>query len=286
MSIFITGGTGTTGRDTIKALQKRGATIRVGARDLAKAKALAGPGTDFVQFDYEKPETFIPAMKGCHTMLLLTGFDRFAHEQATQLIDAAAAAGVKHVVKLSAQGADSVPGIMVGRWHRTAERYLTASGLGWTVVRPGAFASNFAMFWGHSIKTEGKIYLPLGTSKVAWIDPRDTAEILAKVLTEGGHVGKVYELTGPEALDVHQVAKALSDATGKTITYVDVPEKAAAEGMKGAGMPDWAITGMGELYAVWKAGWGATVHNTTEMLLGRKGGTFAQWAKDNANLFK
>ncbi len=75
MSIFITGGTGTTGRDTIKALQKRGATIRVGARDLAKAKALAGPGTDFVQFDYEKPETFIPAMKGCHTMLLLTGFD-------------------------------------------------------------------------------------------------------------------------------------------------------------------------------------------------------------------
>ncbi len=51
-------------------------------------------------------------------------------------------------------------------------------------------------------------------------------------------------------------------------------------------MPDWAITGMGELYAVWKAGWAANVHNTTEMLLGRKGGTFAQWAKDNANLFK
>lgn len=285
MTIFVTGATGTTGTETVRALQKTGEHIRIGARNLDKAKAFKGNNTDFVHFDFEKPETYGPALRGCDRLFLCTPFDANAHERATMLLDAAVNEGVHHVVKLSALGADSVPGITVGRWHRIVERYLQSSGLGWTVLRPAGFMSNFGVFWGNSIKAENKIYLPIGNGKISWIDPRDVSEVAAKVLTTPGQAGRIYNLTGGEAIDTHQVAKMLSQATGRTISYVDVPETTAREGMIKAGLPGWAVDGMMGLYWIWKQGWGAAITNDVEQVLNRKPRTFAEFAKDNAQLF-
>jgi uncharacterized protein YbjT (DUF2867 family) len=287
MTIFVTGATGTTGSETVKELQKLGTRIRVGVRNLEKAKTtLSGPNTEFVPFDFERPDTWGEALRGCERLYLGTAMDRLAHDHAISLIDASLTHGINHIVRLSAIGADMVPGITLGRWHRTAERYLQTSGASWTILRPAAFMSNFGLYWGSTIKTENKIYLPLGLGKVSWIDPRDVGAVAAKVLSTNLHLGKIYTLTGGESLDVNNVAKILSDVVGKTISYVDVPEMAARDSMKKMGMPDWSVQAMTELLAVFKNNYAAGVTQDVEMVLGRKALTFAQFARDYVKLFK
>lgn len=179
-----------------------------------------------------------------------------------------------------------VPGVTIGRWHRIVERYLQNSGVAWTILRPNGFMSNFDNFWGATIRSEQKLYLPLGNAKTSWIDPRDVGAVAAKVLTTPGHAGKVYELTGVDAIDTNQVVKVLSEVVGKPVQYIDVPETAAVDGMKKAGIPAWMVDGLSELYAVWKKGYAAPVTLDVEKVLNRKPITFAQWAKDNANKLK
>ncbi len=284
MTILVTGATGTTGSETVRALQRAGAHIRVGARNIEKAKALKGANTDFVEFDLERPETYAAALRGAEKMYLCTPMDRYAHDRAFHLIDIALEQGVQHIVKLSAAGADSVPGITLARWHRASERYLMASGTAWTILRPAGFMANFGTFWGGSIKSEGRIYLPLGNGKVSFIDTRDIADVAAKVLTTNGHFGKIYNLTGGEALDVHTIARQIGDALGKNVTYVDVNEAQAKQSM--AGMPDWAVESLMSLFYVFKNNWAAGTTPDVAMVLGRKPRTFAEFVKDNLHYWK
>jgi uncharacterized protein YbjT (DUF2867 family) len=287
MTIFVTGATGNTGSETVKELQKLGTRIRVGVRNLEKAKVtLSGPNTEFVPFDFERPDTWGEALRGCERLYLGTAMDRLAHDHAINVIDAALTHGVNNIVRLSVAGADMVPGILLARWHRTVERYLQTSGASWTILRPAAFMSNFPLYWGATIKSENKIYLPLGLGKVSWIDPRDIGAVAAKVLTTNVHAGKIYNLTGVESLDVNEVAKILSDVLGRTISYVDVPEVASRDSMKKMGMPDWTVNAMSELFSVFKQNYAAVVSRDVEMILGRKPHTLVQFAREYVKLFK
>jgi uncharacterized protein YbjT (DUF2867 family) len=287
MMIFVTGATGTTGTETVKELQKTGARLRIGTRNLEKARAtLSGPNTEFVPFDFERVESYGEALRGCDRLYLTTSFTHNAHDHATALIDHALTNGVNHIVKLSALGVDYVPGIMVGRWHRIVERYLMSSGAAWTLLRPNAFMSNFGVFWGQTIKAENKVYLPLANGKVSWIDPRDVGAVAAKVITTPGHAGKIYTLTGGEPIDVNTAVRFISEAVGRNISFVDVPESAARDSMKKASMPDWAVQSMMELFSIWKNNHAAMSTMDVEMLLGRKPLGFQQFARDYVRLFK
>lgn len=284
--VLVTGATGTVGSLVVKELSRRGALVRAAVHDAAKGGRIQGANIEIYQVDYGKRETLEAALRGVETLYLLTPFTPDQVNMARDIVDEAGRAGVRHIVKQSGIGADAEPGITVGRLHREVERYIEASGIPYTHLRPNFFMQNFVNYFGDSIKKEGKIYLPLGEGRVSYVDARDIAAVAGVVLTGTGHEGKVYNITGPAALSLNDVALSLSRALGKKVAYIDVPEDAARKGMKGAGMADWAVNCLMELHGVARAGYASAVTDTVERLTGKKPRTFDEFAKDNAGYFK
>jgi uncharacterized protein YbjT (DUF2867 family) len=282
-TILVTGATGTIGSRLVKELsEKAGVTVRVGARDPGKVKT--GGNVTAVAFDYAKPETIDAAVKGADRLFLLTPFSNEQVALGKKLVDAARAAGVRHVVKLSAIGCDIEPGIQLGRWHREVERHVEASGIAYTLLRPNNYMDNFINYYPPA--PDGNLYLPLGSGATSYIDARDIAAVAAAVLTSNDHQNKAYELTGGEALTAAQVAGLLSEATGRSIHHVDVPEDAAKKAMLDLGMPGWMVDAMMELHAINKAGYAAGITGHVQQITGRAPRTFREFARDYASTWK
>lgn len=284
-TVLVTGASGTIGSATVRALATRGdVRVKAGLHDLSKAPQMTGPGVEPVALDWARPEAWASALEGVDKVFLLTPVSNHAHEQASAFVDAARTAGVTHIVRLSAMGADQEPGIQLGRWHRIVERCLAASGIAWTILRPTGFMQNFINYSPPA--PDGNIYLPYGQGTNAYVDATDVGAVAALALAEAGHAGKVYALTGPELLSVAEVAEAMSRATGRQIRYVDVPEEAARQAMLGAGLPEWMVSAFLELHAVGKAGYAAVRTPDVQQVLGRPPRTFAEFARDNADAWR
>ncbi|HNB57865.1 MAG TPA: SDR family oxidoreductase [bacterium] len=281
-SIFIAGATGTTASQLLKHLATLGVKVKAGVRDIKKAETLASEYVAPVHIDYTLPSSIENALRGVKQLFMLTPFTDESVTMGKRIVDAAKKAGVQYIVKLSAAGADAEPGITLGRWHREVEKYIEASGIPYTHLRPNSFMQNFINFFPPQ---NDVIYLPLGEGKVSWVDVRDIAAVAAHVLTHSGHAGKAYTITGPDALSVTEVSKILSEATGKTISYTDVPEEAARKTMVEMQMPNWAIDGLLELHAINKAGYAAEISNVTRDMTGKDPIDFERFAKDNAARF-
>lgn len=277
--ILVTGGTGTIGSSTVKALKAKGARFKVGARSPDKLK---GQGVETVTFDWDKPETFGPALQGVEKLFLLTPTSEKQAEYTQALVNAAKKAGVKHIVKLSVMGVDAEPGIAMGRLHRAGEKAIKDSGIAWTMLRPTFFMENFFNFYGADPKKDSTVYAPHGQGKAAWVDGRDIGEVAAAVLTSPGHENKAYELTGPEALSDAEVLVILGQALGRKYSYVDVPDEAARKSMLDMQMSTWAVDGLMELNALIKNGWSAATASGVKDVLGRPPRTFKDYAKDYA----
>lgn len=280
-TILVTGATGTIGSQVVAALKGRDdVKVRAAVRSAAKAAGLTGGNVTPVDFEYDKPEQMKKAVEGVDRLFLVTPFAQNQVELATGLINAAKAAGVKHIVKLSALGADSEPGIQLGRWHRAVEKAIEGSGLAWTFLRPNNFMENFLNYYPPD--ASGNIYLPWGQGACSWVAGSDIAAVAAAALTGSGHEGKAYEPTGPEALTIGQAAAVIGEVSGRKISYVDVPEAAAHKAMSDMGMPKWMVDAMMELHAVDKAGYAAKVTGDVQRVTGRAPLRFAQFAQQHA----
>ncbi|WP_224369774.1 SDR family oxidoreductase [Hyalangium versicolor] len=277
--ILVTGGTGTIGSSTVKALQAKGARVRVGSRSPDKLK---GQGVEAVLFDWEKSETFGPALQGVEKVFLLTPVSDKQTQYTQALVDAAKKAGVKHIVKLSVVGVDAEPGIYLGRLHRSSEKAIKDSGIAWTMLRPTFFMENFINYYGADPKKDSTVYAAHGQGKASWVDGRDVGEVAAAVLTGKGHEGKAYELTGPEALDSVEVLTILGEVFGHKYTYVPIPEEAAKKAMTDMHMPASIVDGMAELAALIRNGWSAGLATGVKDVLGRPPRSFKDYAKDYA----
>lgn len=277
--ILVTGATGTIGSSTVKALKAKGARFKVGARSPDKLK---GQGVEAVPFDWEKPETFGPALQGVEKVFLLTPMSEKQVEYTQALTDAAKKAGVKHIVKLSVMGADAEPGISLGRMHRDGEKAIKNSGIAWTMLRPTFFMDNFVNYYGVDPAKDSTMYAAHGEGKAVWVDGRDIGEVAAAVLTSPGHEGKVYDLTGPEALSDAEVLAILGQALGHKYTYVAVPDEAALKSMQDMKMPAWMVEGYMGLNALIKNNWAATAATGVKDVLGRAPRSFKDYAKDYA----
>ncbi|AYA38589.1 SDR family oxidoreductase [Hymenobacter oligotrophus] len=282
-TILVTGATGTVGSELVRALITRGAHTRAAVHSIIKGDRLRhfNPEIQLVEVDYHRPATLPLAFTGVDRVFLLTPF---SDEQLTinqQLVDAAKAAGVKQVVRLSAAGADMEPGIQLGRWHRQMEQYLEQSGLSYVVLRPTSFMQNFVNYQGSSIREQGAFYLPLGEGRMSYIDAFDIAEVAATILTDDAakHHGQAYTLTGPQALSHTEIAGIIGQATGRPVQYVDVPEAGARQAMQGA--PQWMIDSMMELHTLGKAGYLAGTTPAVEQLTGRPPRTFQEFAQEH-----
>ncbi len=254
--------------------------MRAGVRSLIKGDNLKRlPGVELVEINFERPESLAVAFTGVNTAFLITPFTADQVEMAQKLTDAAQAAGVRHVVRLSASGAEVEPGIQLGQWHRQAEDYLKSSGLNYTLLRPGSFMQNFVHQYAPSIKAENAFYLPMGNGRVSYIDVRDIGDVAAQILLHPDeHTQMAYTLTGPQALSGYEIAEVFSSATGRPIEYLDVPEEAARAAMQQQNLPDWMTESLLELNAISRAGYASGVTSDVQQIIGRPPYTFEEFA--------
>ena len=282
--ILVIGATGTNGREVVQRLARSGQAVRAMVRNADKPGDLAMPGVEIVSGNLDDAASLERAAEGIDHAFLLLPVSPKDVEWTGQFVDAVKRAGTPHVVKFSAMGADSKSPAELLRHHGESDELLAVSGLPHTILQPNSFYQN--MFWSAAtIKDHGAFYLPMGDARQSQLDVRDIAAVAVKALTEPGHEGKTYELTGPEAITFHEVADHLSKATGKSIRYVPVPMAAAEQSMRDSGMSDWNVKALIDLYAFFAAGNAARTTDAIEKVTGSPPIRFEQFARDFAPAF-
>jgi uncharacterized protein YbjT (DUF2867 family) len=281
--ILVTGATGTNGRELVDELKKRSVPFRAMLRDANKRSVLP-EGVDIVEGDFAKPETLARALDGVDHAFLVSPSSEQSGELEKNFIAAAKNAGVAHVVKLSVIGADLHSTSRFQRFHREIEIELENSGMGWTNLRPNLFMQT-TLSYKPTIVSQNAIFASAGNSRISAVDVRDIAVVAAVVLTEAGHEGKNYVITGPEPLTHTEMAAHLSEALGKQVRYIDVPYSVTRDALLQMGIPAWQVEGIIELNDMYKRGEAAGVTDTVRSVAKKEPITFAQFAPDFANAF-
>jgi uncharacterized protein YbjT (DUF2867 family) len=280
--ILVTGGTGTVGSEVVKQLAASGTKFRLLARD--PKKAFSHPNVEVVKGELADAGALGAAMKGIDKLFLLTNSYPGSTELQNTVVDAAKRHGVGHVVRLSVIGADASSPVVLSQWHAAADAHLKASGLKWTILQPGSFMQN-TLGNAASIKKDGAFYGAAADGKFACIDARDIAAAAVKVLTSAGHEGKVYPLTGKEAITYADVAARLSKALGKPVKYVNLTPEQFKGGLVGAGLPEWLANDYVTMHKAQAAGYMGTVDPSLGTLIG-KVRTFDDFVATYAPAFK
>ncbi len=284
--ILVTGATGLNGRELLRLLSARGVGVRALVRNPARAESIAAlPHVEIVQGDMARPETLVAALRGVDRAMLISSSDPMMLEVQSNFIEAAKKAGVQHVVKLSGIMPELNSAFRFARMHGEIEQRLEASGMAFTHLRAGEFMPAYFR-QVPNITAKGAMFLPMEDARIASIDVGDIAEIAASVLTGSGHEGRIYPLTGPQALTMTEVAAQLSAATGKTVRYVNVPPEAARQAQLAAGMPPYLADALFELFAERRNGKEAKVWPDAAALLGRPPTSFDEFAGRNAAVFR
>lgn len=284
--ILVTGATGTTGRELVTRLSGMGVAVRALTRDAAKAEPLAHlPQVEIVEGDMARPETLAGPLQGVERAMLISSSAPDMVEVQSNLIEAAKTAGVRHIVKLSGIIPEIDSAFRFARMHAEIEGRLAASGVPFTNLRAGEFMTAYFRRVP-VIVAKGELVLPMADARIASFDVVDLAEVAAMTLTQPGHEGKTYPLTGPESLSMSEVAEKLSAVTGKTIRYVDISPEDARNANLANGMPPYHANGLFELFAERRKGKESKVWPTAQELLGRRPHSFDEFAARNAAIFR
>ncbi|HEY8359616.1 MAG TPA: SDR family oxidoreductase [Ramlibacter sp.] len=236
MKIAVTGATGQLGRLAIEKLKER-----VGADDIiALARTpdkAADLGVAVRLADYTKPETLVQALAGVDTLLFISSSE--VGQRALQhknVVEAAKAAGVKHIAYTSLLHADTTP-LGIGEEHRATEAMLAASGIPNTILRNGWYSENYAASIPGAVAA-GAVIGSARDGKISGATREDYAEAAAVVVTSSGHNGKRYELAGDEGWTLADLAAKISRQTGREIPYKDMPESDYAAALVSFGIPE------------------------------------------------
>ena len=284
--ILVTGATGLNGGELVRLLSARNVRVRALVRDPKRAMALTAlANVEVVEGDMAHPDTLARALRDVDRAMLISSSDPAMLEVQSNFIDAARKAGVKHVVKLSGIMPDTDSPFRFARMHGEVEQKLERSGIAFTHLRAGEFMHAYFR-QVPAIVARGAFFLPMEDARIASIDVRDIAEAAAAALTEPGHEGKTYPLTGPEALTMTEVAEKLSAATGKPIRYVNVTPGEAKQAQLAAGVPPYTADALAELFAERRRGKESRVWPVIEEIIGRRPTTFDDFALRNAAIFR
>jgi uncharacterized protein YbjT (DUF2867 family) len=194
-------------------------------------------------------------------------------------VNLARESGVKHIVYLSQLHASAKSPLRFLRYHAAVEEALRGSGMTFTSLRPNLYMQGLLMI-GKSIASQGRFFAPAGDARISVVDVRDIAAVAVAALTQTGHEGKTYDITGPEALTHAEMAAQLSQALNQPIGFVDVPEEGFREALRGLHMPDWQADGLIEDYAHYRRGEASGISSTVKEVTGESPRSFLAFARD------
>ena len=282
--VLVTGATGNAGSRVVRELRGHGASIRALVRDPDRAAEKLG-GVELAAGDFSDTASLRRALEGVGHVFLTSADGPQKVEHETAVIDAATAAGMPLIVKLSTIGAEVGSPLPPFDWHGRIEEHLRRSAVSAVILRSSSYMSNL-LASAEAIRHTGKLFAPADEARIAMIDPRDIAAVAAVVLTTDGHEGQTYEFTGPEAITYERIAEELSAATSRPVEFVDVPEEAARQGFVEAGMPAWLVEHLIELFRIIRQGALEWTTDTVRLLTGREPRSFAEFAREHAGLFR
>lgn len=268
--ILVIGGRSKIGAALIAQLLDRGEQVRA----LVRAGEPAGfpAGAQIVTGDLADEGSLVAAMDGAEKVFVLSSPHLDAVTWHRNAIDAARRTDVQLLVRSSILGADRESAAEFISAHTACDRYLQDSGLPYVIVRPNLFLQNIPESTIPSIDTSGNFYVDAGQARISMVDTRDVAAVAAVALTEPGHAGAHYDITGPEALSYADVAAKLTVALGRPITYIDTPDEAVRQALLGAGLNQWFANALVGLYQDYRRsgtdGYAAKVTGTVQQLTG------------------
>ncbi|MFI5527361.1 NAD(P)H-binding protein [Kitasatospora sp. NPDC051853] len=279
--IVVTGATGNVGRPLVQALAEAGERVTAVSRNAAGGLPA---GVLHRVADLAEPATLEPVLAGAEALhLLVAGSGAELDPEA--VLGVAKAAGVRRVVLQSSQAAGTRPGLVSHDGLRAFEAALRGSGLEWTVLRPGGFASN-AYLWLESVKAHRTVAAPFGEVGLPLVDPADIAAVAAAVLRdrEGTHAGRTYQLTGPARVSPREQAEALGAAIGEPVRFVGLSRAEAREHLSRF-LPEVVVEGTLDILGEPTAEELRT-GTDVETVLGRAPRSFADWARRHAPAFR
>ena len=284
--ILVTGATGKVGSALLDNLGTADIDLRALVRDESEAQSLGERGVEVVSGDLMQPETLGPALEGVSAVFLLTPIHPQQVRQATNVIDAARESGNDpRVVRLSVHQASHQAPTRISRQHAEIEDRLVSSRLPYTLLRPQSFMQNTLMS-APTVARQGKIFQPMKGGRLGMIDARDIGEVAARILSEDGHEGRTYTLTGPAAISFYDVAKALSEVLGEEVAYVPIPPEKAKEAMLDRGIPEWMADALNEYAKAHSEGYSDWTTGDVERLTGHPATSYKEFASDFDLLFR
>ncbi|RXZ81114.1 NAD-dependent epimerase/dehydratase family protein [Paenibacillaceae bacterium] len=273
MTILVTGATGNVGRHVVHQLVQSGQHVRALTRHPATAKDVLPEGVENVYGDLAAPETLAPAMEGVRGIYLMTSGGGGAPLQTgDEIIDLAVKAGVQRVAILWS----GVKG--------TVEQAAEASNLAWTHIQPYCEFMSNTLSWAESIRTAGVVQEPFAHSLNAIVHEADVGAVAVAALTETGHEGKTYTLTGPEALTPRDKVNIIAAALGRDIRFDELTKQQARERLKKTGVSDEMI----DYVYNWHENLPKEAYNvvpTVKEVTRRDARTFAQWVAEHLHIF-
>ncbi len=259
--ILVLGGTGKTGRRVVARLQERGAAVRVGSR------------SGEPPFDWDDRATWAPALRGASAAYISYFPDIAvpgAPEAVAELSRLAVAGGTRRLVLLSGRGEEEA---------QRAEAELQSSGADWTIVRCSWFSQNFSEDYLREPVLAGEVALPVGDVPEPFVDADDIADVAVAALTEDGHAGELYELTGPRLLTFADAVGEIADATGRDIRVTPVSHHDYAEELAGYGVPSDVVSLLRYLFTEVLDGRNARLADGVQRALGRPARDFRDFAR-------
>jgi uncharacterized protein YbjT (DUF2867 family) len=284
--ILLTGATGSAGSFIAHQFVRARERVRILVRDRTKAAAFEKvPTIEIVEGDMSRGDTLGAALDGIERVLMISSPSMDLVETQCTFIDACKAAGVGHIVKFSGLDARSETTFPFGLMHKAIEEHLERSGLAWTQLRPTGFMQEY-LREAPSVIHDGALYFPLGDVRLNPVDLADVGKIGFLLLRDGGHEGARLAITGPEALNMAEIADRISSATGKAVRYVTVSRDQRQQALIAHGIPpEFAEALDRQVEERLKGGLESQVDLTSHQLFQVKPTTFLAFAQRNAEAF-
>ncbi len=283
--ILIFGATGNIGYELVRLLAEQQVPVRAFSRN--PQTQLASPYIQPYAGEITNSADVEAALAGVTRLFLLVP-PPLPHypEPVHTIVTAAKKAGVKHLVYLDGIGANLGSPVLTFKQGAQTESLIEATGLPYTFLRASSFMQNLGQSLAGTIAAQNAIYTSAGDGEISMIDTRDIAAVAAHVLTESGHEGYTYELTGGEAISFGQVAEKLSALLGRSINHVSLPEPQLYQALRSAGLPDDRIKGLVAMFHTWRYGEAERISGNVEILTGTPARTLDAYLSENVAAFQ